>query len=194
MLTRAGAIDAVVVRLTNVYGPRMALDAVCQGFLSTYLRRMVLGQTLEVFGTGEQLRDPMYVDDAVDAFLLVGSVPRPASRSYNAGGPEAISLAGIANTASRIANLPPPVFTPFPPDRKPIDIGSYRTDCRRIQRELGWVAKVSFEEGMSRTLSYYREHLADYLDPSVPNPACRMPEHSGARRGLAYVVTPNMTA
>ena len=73
MLSRLGRIDGVVIRLTNVYGPRMALDVVCQGFLSTYIRRMMLGQPLEVFGDGLQLRDPMYVTDAVEAFLIAGA-------------------------------------------------------------------------------------------------------------------------
>ena len=52
MLSRIGHLDAVVVRLTNVYGPRMAMDVVCQGFLSTYIRQMMLGEALEVFGDG----------------------------------------------------------------------------------------------------------------------------------------------
>jgi nucleoside-diphosphate-sugar epimerase len=117
MLTRAGYLDAAVLRLTNVYGPRMALDAVCQGFLSTFLRRMVLGQQIEIFGDGSQARDPLYIDDAVNAFLLLGAVQQPVSRCYNAGGPNALSLAAIAHTASAIGGCPAPVFTPFPPDR-----------------------------------------------------------------------------
>src|SRR5687768_5239388 len=52
MLQRMGVLDAVVLCLTNVYGPRMALNAPCQGFLSTYLRKLLTGQTLEVFGDG----------------------------------------------------------------------------------------------------------------------------------------------
>jgi nucleoside-diphosphate-sugar epimerase len=58
MLSRSGQLDAVVLRLTNIYGPRMALDIVCQGFLSTFIRRMALGERLEIFGDGSQTRDP----------------------------------------------------------------------------------------------------------------------------------------
>ncbi len=186
MLTRAGMLDAVVLRLTNVYGPRMALDVTCQGFLSTFIRRMVLGQQIEVFGDGKQLRDPVYVDDAVHAFLTAGVAPQQAYRSYNVGGPEAISLLDIAKLASRLGGCPEPVLKPFPPERKPIDIGSYRTDNRRITRELRWVPDIQFEEGLTRTLEYYKANLPWYLNPDAPVPSCSMPEHTGGPGRLTY--------
>ena len=68
-----GRLDTRVLCLTNVYGPRMALHIPGQGFLGSFLRRVLLGQHLEVFGDGRQLRDPVFVDDAVDAFLAAGA-------------------------------------------------------------------------------------------------------------------------
>jgi nucleoside-diphosphate-sugar epimerase len=185
MLSGIGHFDAIVLRLTNVYGPRMALDVVCQGFLSTFLRRMVLGQPLHVYGDGSQLRDPVYVDDVVDAFLIAGSVETHPSRSYNVGASDALSLREIAETAARIAGLEPPLAVPFPADRKPIDIGSYRTDIRKIGRELGWTPKVPFAEGLLRTYEFYRSEVANYLQGGADS-ACRMPEHSGIAHRLTY--------
>ena len=187
MLTHAGMLDAAVVRLTNVYGPRMALDVVCQGFLSTFIRRMVLKQTIEIFGDGTQTRDPLYVDDAVDVFLALGLKRDLEHRTFNAGGPEVHSLADIAKIASRLAGCGDPVMRPFPPDRKPIDIGSYRTDDTRARQQLGWVPRVGLEEGLTRTLEYYRNELPHYLAAGESDPACRMPEHSGSKRRLQYV-------
>src|SRR5262249_39349472 len=96
MLSRAGYLDGVELRLTNVYGPRMALDVPSQGFFSAFLRRLTLGQGLEIYGDGQQLRDLAHVDDVVDAFLLAGARPRLESRTYNVGGPEALSIERIA--------------------------------------------------------------------------------------------------
>jgi nucleoside-diphosphate-sugar epimerase len=115
ILSRTGVLDAVAVRLTNVYGPRMALDVVCQGFLSTFIRRAVLR------GDGLQLCDPMYVSDAVEAFLAAGSATARNFRCFNAGGPAALSLAEIAERVSQAAGCPEPVFGPFPSERKPTD-------------------------------------------------------------------------
>jgi UDP-glucose 4-epimerase len=187
MLTRAGLLDAAVVRLTNVYGPRMALDVVCQGFFSTFVRRMVLKQTLEIFGDGTQVRDPLFVDDAVDAFLSLGRAQNLKYRTFNAGGPETHSLKSIATIASRVAGCPDPIFRPFPADRKTIDIGSYHTDDRRARAELGWTPRTGLEEGLRRTLDYYQAELPHYLLHGQTDPPCRMPEHSGSKRRLQYM-------
>ena len=180
MLSRAGRLDAVVLRLTNVYGPRMALDVPCQGFLSTYLRQALTGQRLEVFGDGRQLRDPLYVDDAVDAFLAAGAADELPSRAYNVGGAEPLSLAAIAESLSHAAGLPAPACRDFPEDRKAIDIGSYHTDSSLIRAELGWRQATSFATGVERTLAYYRRHLPRYLDPAHPNPACPLAHPAAA--------------
>ena len=106
MLTRAGVLDAVVLRLTNVYGPRMALDAACQGVLSTFIRNAILCQQIQVFGDGQQFRDPVFVDDVVEAFLLAGSAEEMPRRTYNIGGLEAVSLIEIAHVASELGGVP----------------------------------------------------------------------------------------
>jgi len=167
-----GKLDAVVLNLTNIYGPRMALWEPCQGFLSVFLRRMLQRQQLQIFGDGSQLRDPLYVDDAVEAFLLAGAVPQLPSRLYNLGGPQALGLIQIAETCSRIAGGPPPALRPFPPDHKQIDIGNYRADWTRIRTELGWQPPTLFPEGTSRALLLYPADPPSHLRLDDPGPAC----------------------
>lgn len=179
MLSRTGQLDAVVLRLTNVYGPRMALDVPCQGFLSTYLRKTLTAQPLDVFGDGRQLRDPLFVDEAVEAMLAAAGEATLRSRSYNVGGPEPLTVAAIAATLSQAGGLPQPAHREFPEERKAIDIGSYHTDSGRAREELRWRPSVRFAEGVARTLAYYREHMRQYLDPADPNPACKL-AHGGA--------------
>jgi UDP-glucose 4-epimerase len=161
--SKMGRIDARVLCLTNVYGPRLALWLSGQGFLSHFLRRALLGQTIEIFGDGRQLRDPLYVDDAVDAFLLAGATDEPQSRCWNVGGMHAIPLAEIAKTIGTAAGAPHPVCRPFPDEHKGIDIGSYCSDSTRIRAELGWSASVPFEQGVERTLEFFRRELPHYL-------------------------------
>lgn len=185
MLTRLGQLDAVVLRLTNVYGPRMALRIPCQGVLSAFLRRSLLGQDLEVYDGGEALRDPLYVDDAVEAFLAAGAADQPPSRTYNVGGPEGLPLHRIAEIIAEVGGVRV-VSRPFPAERKQIDVGSYVSDSRRIRQELGWAPRTRFAEGVRRALAWYRAELPHYLDPAQPT-ACAMPEHAGKRRRLALI-------
>jgi nucleoside-diphosphate-sugar epimerase len=165
-------VDAVVLNLTNVYGPRMALNIPCQGFLSNFLRRALLGQTIEIFGDGSQLRDPVYIDDVVSAFLLAGSTPAPGSRYYNVGGPAALPLSRIAEIIGSLADAPAPVLTPFPADRKRIDIGSYASDSARIDSALGWRPRVEFEHGAAAAIDFFRTEMEHYLCPQDIAPVC----------------------
>jgi len=188
MFSRSGDLDAAVLRLTNVYGPRMALDIPCQGFLSTYIRRTLTSNRLQIFGDGNQLRDPVYVDDAVDAMLLAGAAPKLASREYNVGGPDALTLTEIADLCTQAGGMEPPQYREFPPERKQIDIGSYYTDSSRLQQELGWHPKVRFAEGIARTVNYFRGNLEHYMTPGDADPQCKL-RHENVERG-AYRLMP----
>ena len=178
MLSRSGEIDAVVLRFSNLYGPRMALNVPCQGFLSTFVRRMAFGDDIEVFGDGEQLRDPMFVDDAVEALMRAGANP-VSHPTYNVGGPAALSLRAIAKAATEASGSGQVRFVPFPPERVAIDIGSYHTDSSLIAASLGFRPTVQIDEGLRRTLAYYRQNLSHYLNPSDRNPVCKL-EHNTA--------------
>jgi UDP-glucose 4-epimerase len=174
LLSSRGEIDAAVLRLTNVYGPRMALRLPWQGFMGCFVRASLVGEPLPVFGDGMQLRDPLFVDDAVTAFLMAGAAERLPSRIYNVGGPEPLPLGGIAEI---LASGPGSVVrVPFPERRKAIDIGSYWTDWSRIRRELGWQPATAFREGARRTLEYFRGRLEHYLDLPTPEAALRARE------------------
>ena len=186
MLSRMGLLDGIVLRLTNVYGPRMSLAIPCQGFLSTFLRLVLTGKGLTVFGDGKQLRDPMFVDDAVEAFVLAGLAPTPPQRTINVGGPQPLTLYEIAETCARLAGGLPVDLRPFPEDRAMIDIGSYCTDTSLFAETFHWRPSVHFEDGIMSTLAYYRAELPHYLDPKNPQPFCGLPEHKGIQHRLMY--------
>lgn len=162
LLTASGEIDASILRLTNVYGPRMALDIPEQGVLGHFFRRALLGHPIEVFGDGSQLRDPVFIDDIVDACLLAGANSRLDKPTLNVGGLEALPLASIAGTLAAVGGGPVR-FRPFPEGHKSIDIGSFSTDNSLIRETLGWTPKVPFAEGARRTLAFFREHRQHYV-------------------------------
>jgi UDP-glucose 4-epimerase len=164
LMSRDGLIDAIVLRLTNVYGPRLAIGVAGQGFIPAFLARVLNEQPLEVFGDGRQLRDPVYVDDVVEAFLRTDMLRQHHSRLYHLGGPAALSLLEIARIVSREAGLFREVgLRPFPAEHLAFDIGSYTTDSKRLQAAIGWRPQVEFPEGIRRTLAYFRENREHYL-------------------------------
>jgi UDP-glucose 4-epimerase len=155
-------IPTCCLRLTNTYGPRMRIKDARQTFVGIWIRRILEGQPFEVWG-GTQLRDFTYVDDCVEALLTAATHPQALGRVFNLGGNECISLNDLAALLVEVHGGGQFAKREFPADRKRIDIGDYYSDDRLIRAELGWQPNISLREGLSRTLTYYREHLANYL-------------------------------
>ena len=97
-------VPSVVVRLTNVYGPRQRLRDDFQGFLPTFVRRALLGETLTVFGEGEQRRDCLYVDDVVDCLLRAAVTTEAHGELFNVGNDENLSVREIAEAVVAAAD------------------------------------------------------------------------------------------
>lgn len=156
-------IPSTVLRLTNTYGPRMRVKDARQTFVGIWLRLLLEGKPFEVWG-GEQLRDFTYVDDCVDAMLLVAQDEKAIGKIYNIGGEKNVSLLHLAKLLIE-ANGGSGEYTlrPFPDERKKIDIGDYYSDDARIRKELGWMPRISLEEGLSRTVAFYSTELKHYI-------------------------------
>ncbi|MCX8134297.1 MAG: NAD-dependent epimerase/dehydratase family protein [Roseococcus sp.] len=155
----------VSLRLTNCYGPRLRIADARQTFLGIWIRRVLEDAPFEVWG-GSQLRDLAYVDDVTRAFLLAAEQahrPQVAGRVFNLGGAPPISLLDLAHLLIA-ANGGRGRFETreFPPDRAPIDIGSYHADDRAFRAATGWAPLVPLEEGLRRSLAWFRERFADY--------------------------------
>ena len=96
-------IRATCLRLTNTYGPRMRVKDARQTFLGIWLKQVLSGEPILVYGDGEQLRDFNYVDDVVDAMLLAALDPRADGQVYNLGSAELpISLVDLAQSVVEI--------------------------------------------------------------------------------------------
>jgi UDP-glucose 4-epimerase len=150
------------LRLTNTYGPRMRIKDARQTFLGVWVKSLLQGQPVEVWGGG-QLRDFSYVEDVVDAMLMAACDERVNGQIYNVGGDRVISLLDLAHLMVRINGGGEVVVKEFPPDRKIIDIGDYYSNDSALRECLGWAPRIPLEEGLKLTLDYYREHGGRYL-------------------------------
>ena len=160
-------IRACALRLTNTYGPGMRVKDARQTFLGIWIRLLLEGQTIKVFGDGKQLRDFNYVDDCVEALLLAGSMDEANGKVYNLGNTEVVELKKLAEIIIDLGFGGTFELIPFPPDRKAIDIGDYYSDFGLIKRELGWEPKISLEKGLKKTIDYYKENFSHYSGPKL---------------------------
>ena len=159
---RTYGIRTCVLRLTNVYGPRMRVQDARQTFLGWWIRRLLDGEPLPVYGDGAQQRDLSYIDDVVEAMLLAAASEVTNGEVYNIGGDAPVSLGELAELLIRLHGGGRWMRVPFPPAQKAIDIGSYYADDTKIRKALGWQPKIPLTEGLTRTLVYYRTHRTRY--------------------------------
>jgi UDP-glucose 4-epimerase len=162
-------VRACSLRLTNVYGPRQLIRHDRQGFIGWFIRRALEGGEIQIFGDGSQLRDFVYVDDAADAFLRAGASDVCDGGVFNVGGDEPISHRDLAQLLIRVAGAGSTRFVEWPSDKKRIDIGSFYSDSTRFRSTTGWRPSVQIEEGLRRTLCFYRQCLSEYIDEPNAN-------------------------
>jgi UDP-glucose 4-epimerase len=155
-------IRACALRLTNTYGPGMRVKDARQTFLGIWVRRVIEGKPIQVYGDGRQLRDFNFVTDVVKALLLAAGDPASEGQLFNLGAREYISLEELAALLVRLNKRGGYELIPFPADQKAIDIGDYYGDFSKIQNALGWSPRVPLENGLAMTLAYYRKHHAHY--------------------------------
>jgi UDP-glucose 4-epimerase len=151
-----------VLRLTNTYGPRMRVRDARQTFLGYWLRLVLEGAPIQIFGDGEQRRDFTYVDDAVRAFMLAATRDEALGQVYNLGDDAHVSLRELGELLVELNGGGSVELVPFPSDRKAIDIGDFYADFSKIRSDVGWEPRVSLRDGLERTLAYYRTEGSRY--------------------------------
>jgi dTDP-glucose 4,6-dehydratase len=149
---RYHGVDAKIVRIFNTYGPRMRLKdgRAVPAFMSQALR----GEDVTIFGSGQQTRSFCYVSDLVDGIirLMESNVNEPV----NIGNPHEMTIEGIARAIIELTGSKSRiVYRPLPED----DPKVRQPDITRARTLLGWEPKVSLEEGLVKTLAYFREQV-----------------------------------
>ncbi|MBP9501588.1 MAG: NAD-dependent epimerase/dehydratase family protein [Candidatus Promineofilum sp.] len=156
-------LPTVSLRLTNTYGPRMRIRDARQTFIGWWFRRLLEGQTLDIFGDGLQIRDFNYIDDVIEALLIVAANDAADGQIYNLGSDDPINLLNLARLMIEVNGGGDFQMRPFPDDRKRIDIGDFYGDYRKIRSKLGWRPVVGLREGLTRTMDYFRANLEHYV-------------------------------
>ena len=159
---RVYGLRTSALRLTNTYGRGMRVKDARQTFLGIWIREILSGRPVRVFGDGQQLRDFNHVDDVVEALLLAATRDEAIGTVYNLGSPDIITLRDLATMLIGLEDGASFDLVAFPEDRKAIDIGDYYADHSLIERDLGWQPQVGLADGLRRTLDFYREHGAAY--------------------------------
>jgi UDP-glucose 4-epimerase len=155
-------ISSVLLRLTNIYGPRAQMRHSHYGVANWFVRLAVDDETIKVFGDGSILRDFLYVDDCVDALLMSAVCREATGEIFNVGVDKPVSFLELAKTIVKVAGSGRWEFAPFTPERKAQEPGDFYSDISKIRRVVEWEPTTLLEQGLGETIAYYRRHKAHY--------------------------------
>lgn len=155
-------IRSIPLRISNVYGPRAQMRHSRYGVVNWFVRLAMENQTIPVFGTGRIVRDFLFVEDCVEAILACAASESAWGRVYNVGVDRPTNFVDLAEAVCRAAGAGRWELAPFSPERRAQEPGDYYSDIRRIRRAVGWQPRTSLDEGLARTVAYYRRHRSHY--------------------------------
>lgn len=153
VFTNVYCIETVALRYFNVYGPRQDPSSPYSGVLSLFMKAVLERRAPTIFGDGEQSRDFTYVEDVAALNLKAARAPNVSGKLYNGGNGGRITLNQAWALLQKFEGVEiPPKFGP----PRPGDVRHSQADTTRAVRDLGHAPQYSFEEGMRRTLEWYR--------------------------------------
>jgi UDP-glucose 4-epimerase len=149
-----------VARLTNPYGSGQPSGRTAYGVVNRLIHLALAGETLPIYGDGRQLRDYIYIDDAVDALLRLGETTESDARLYNVGSGVGTPLVDMARSIVELVGSGRVALVPWPELAEQIETGDFVADIARIRREVGWQPRVPLADGLARTVTECRSQLS----------------------------------
>jgi UDP-glucose 4-epimerase len=159
---RAHGVRATVVRLANTYGPRASIRSPEFGFVNYFIGLALRGETLTVYGDGQQSRNISFVADSVDALIQAGLADEAIGEVFFATADEQVTVREVAESIASVVGGAVH-FVPWPAERAAIEIGDAVISNAKIRSRLGWRPTHSLVDGLAQTRDYYASRLKDYL-------------------------------
>jgi UDP-glucose 4-epimerase len=159
---RAYGLRATSLRLTNGYGPRHQMKHGKYGILNWFIRLALDDAEITLYGDGSQLREYVYIDDMADAFLLAGASDASDGQVYNIGSDRQVRFGDLTRLIIETAGSGKLTLVPWPEERKVIESGDFSADWTKFAAAFGWKPTVSLEDGLHRTIDFYRRNRAHY--------------------------------
>jgi nucleoside-diphosphate-sugar epimerase len=149
-------VPTVALRYFNVFGPRQAFDSPYSGVIAKFCTGMLAGKAPVIFGDGLQSRDFSYIENVVGANMMAAEAPeeKVAGKVFNVAGGQSISLLQLVAELNRLTGQK--LEPRFEPPRAG-DVRNSRADIGAAEKALGYQAKISWQEGLERTLEFYKE-------------------------------------
>jgi nucleoside-diphosphate-sugar epimerase len=146
-------LKGVVLRITNPYGPFQRPEQRSYGVINQFIHEAVRGQTITLFGNGNQLRDYIHIDDVVEALLSAATSPAAVNGIFNVGSGHGTSLAELSRLIVEIAGSGRVEHVDWPGAEARVETGDFVADISHITAATGWTPRVALRDGLRRVMS-----------------------------------------
>ena len=155
-------VKSTVIRLSNVFGEYQRIDNPGRGVLNFMIGKAFRGEKLTIYGKGDFIRDYTYMKNYIDAFMMAMHSPNTNGEMYILGSGKGLMFTEIVEKIQTAfkemynKNVES-VFIPFPEGENEVNKRNFIADCTKLNKATGWVPKISFDEGLKRTIEFYNK-------------------------------------
>jgi len=157
-------IHATVIRLSNVFGQRASIHSPEFTFNNYFIGLALQGKDITVFGEGKQLRNTIYIDDAISAMILAALSNKSNKEVFFAVGDKHLSVAQIAEETVKYIGNGKVKYIDWPENREKVEIGDAVISNEKIKNVLNWKPIINMKDGLIKTKEYFSTCLTEYLN------------------------------
>ena len=155
VLSKVFGLETVVLRYFNVFGPKQDLISQYSGIIAKFINAFLNNKPITVYGDGEQSRDFTYVEDVLEANILVANCPSNyTGKVFNVARGDRVTLNHMIKFLKEIFNMDNQVIYTDP---RTGDVKNSEADVSKIERELGYKTKIAFKDGLIKTVNWYKK-------------------------------------
>jgi len=155
-------VCAVMLRVTNTYGPRAQMKNSHSGVVNWFIRRILGGEAIEVFGDGQLIRDFLYIDDCIEALVRCALTPTAYGQIINLATGIPVTFEQLAKQVIEANGGGSWQYAAFTPERAAQKPDDFYADISRLREILGWEPATPLLEGLRTTIQFYREYRENY--------------------------------
>jgi len=164
---RTHGLKTKSIRFANLYGPRAAIHSPEFTFNNFFIGQALQKRPVTVYGDGAQLRNLMFIEDAVQALLTAASHDHGWGEIFFAAAQESLSIAEIARRIADAMGSAGTSFIDWPAGRKNIEFGDAVISSSKLFHATGWQPRTGLDEGLALTRAYYESCLEQYLSEKL---------------------------
>jgi len=155
-------IRCVLFRIANPYGPRSQMRHCKYSMINWFIRLAMEGNTIKIFGDGEQLRDYIYVEDLADAFIAAAADQKCHGELFNIGSGVGTKFKDMVAAILVSVGSGASEYIPWPANYVNVETGDYVTDIRKLHKAIDWKPKTDLAAGIRETHAFYKKYRQHY--------------------------------